>query len=200
MDETVPWAAAHEMKAFIDDRSEAGLVAEGLFLKWRIEGETDWNEIPLAATAPPDTFAATLPAIPGGSTVEYWFEAADSSGRTEHLPRTAPSGWYSFEVEVAVSTPGAEVPPGGFRASAAPNPFRSETVIRPAPSRSGIRGPAVVYSVLGRRVRTLSGQRFSEEWIWNGRDDAGRDVPPGVYFVRLPGGGPQNVIRCVRVR
>ncbi len=51
-------------------------------------------------------------------------------------------------------------------------------------------GPAdlVVYSVAGRRVRTLAhGARAAGEYsfAWDGRDDGGSQAPAGVYYVHL---------------
>ena len=45
-----------------------------------------------------------------------------------------------------------------------------------------------IYDVAGRRVRTLlDGQRTATRHtvVWDGRNDAGDGMPPGVYFVRL---------------
>jgi len=45
-----------------------------------------------------------------------------------------------------------------------------------------------IYSVDGRRVRTLSRGRQdagAHHMIWRGEDDAGRAVAPGVYWARL---------------
>ncbi len=67
-----------------------------------------------------------------------------------------------------------------------PNPFRSESRIR-FEARRGVPYRLTVHDVAGRRVRTLarepgSGAAFR---TWDGRDDAGRRVAAGVYFVRL---------------
>jgi len=199
MDETVPWASSHEMRVFIDDRRGAGLVEGGSFLRWRLQGETEWNDVPLAPTADPDTFAAAVPEVPGGAVVEYWLEASDSSGRVERLPRTAPLGWYAFEVEISVLVRGGEAGPRALRAAAAPSPFRAETTIRLArPARGG--SSAQVYDLLGRRIRALPMAGVSGEWVWNGKDDVGREVPPGVYFIRVREGGSDATIRSVRLR
>jgi len=48
-----------------------------------------------------------------------------------------------------------------------------------------------VYNVAGQRVRTLVNgrQRAGYKAIeWDGRDDAGRRVAPGVYFYRMKAG------------
>ena len=75
---------------------------------------------------------------------------------------------------------------------AAPNPFRSSTMIR---VRSSIAGNLrlAIYDLCGRCVRTLlSGWRVAGEFSigWNGDSDAGRRVASGVYICRFEAGAP----------
>jgi flagellar hook assembly protein FlgD len=45
-----------------------------------------------------------------------------------------------------------------------------------------------VFDVAGRRIRKLeieSARAYSGQVRWDGRDEEGRDVPPGTYFLRL---------------
>ncbi len=71
-----------------------------------------------------------------------------------------------------------------------PNPFRSTTDIAFTLPRTG-HPQAVVVDLLGRTVCNF---RFGERPAgivherWNGRDDQGRSVPPGLYFIRLRDG------------
>ena len=68
-----------------------------------------------------------------------------------------------------------------------PNPFNGETrlsyrLARPSAVRLSI------YSVSGRRVRVVdTGFRTAGTHgaPWDGRDEAGRPVSPGIYFARL---------------
>ncbi|MFB3909010.1 MAG: matrixin family metalloprotease [Candidatus Eisenbacteria bacterium] len=68
-----------------------------------------------------------------------------------------------------------------------PNPFRGETrigfsMLRPGPAR------LEVYDASGRLVRLLVDRELTKESYevaWDGRNDLGRRVAPGVYFYRL---------------
>ncbi|NNE43880.1 MAG: hypothetical protein HKN12_06710 [Gemmatimonadetes bacterium] len=68
-----------------------------------------------------------------------------------------------------------------------PNPFRASTQIRfRVPRESAVR--LTVHDPAGRRVATLiDGRRSAGEHgaLWDGRDDAGRAVASGIYFLRL---------------
>ncbi len=63
-----------------------------------------------------------------------------------------------------------------------PNPFRHETAIRFTLQETKS-AELVIYDVLGRRVRSFQSEPASDgthEIRWDGRDDLGRDLPPGV--------------------
>jgi subtilisin family serine protease len=68
-----------------------------------------------------------------------------------------------------------------------PNPFNPQTTVKFALPHSG-KVELKIYDVRGAAVRTLvSGhlEAGQHEAVWQGRDDAGRRVPSGVYFSRL---------------
>jgi len=85
---------------------------------------------------------------------------------------------------------------------ARPNPFAAETRIEfglPSPSRATLR----VYDVAGRLVKTLAEGSFPAGvrlLIWNGKDDAGRTVRSGIYFLRLEAAGVTRTGRLLRLR
>ena len=68
-----------------------------------------------------------------------------------------------------------------------PNPFNASTVIHlniPETVQLSI----TVYDILGRSVRhLLEGESHPGEITleWDGTDDAGRNLPSGIYFYRL---------------
>ena len=71
------------------------------------------------------------------------------------------------------------------------NPFGSRLVIPYSPAASSPR--ATVHDVGGRAVRRLQGR--AGQIIWDGRDDAGSGVAPGVYWVRTAGAPPVRVVK-----
>jgi hypothetical protein len=117
LDDPVDPAAGYEIVAFIDDRSEAGLIADELRVYHRVSGDLGWEWLHLAPTGDPDTYAAAIPGPATGLAIEYYVAAADQSGRAETLPRTAPDGFYAFTVTdpgltIAVADPPALIAPG----------------------------------------------------------------------------------------
>lgn len=83
-----------------------------------------------------------------------------------------------------------------------PNPFHSSTAIHFVAARSG-RVQIAVYDLLGRSQRTLfdghvpAGER---EVVWDGRDDAGAQAPPGVYLCRVRTDDIVQTTRMILVR
>ncbi len=78
----------------------------------------------------------------------------------------------------------------GRTAWAQPNPFQRETRIFLRPGG----GPAEevsIFDIRGRRVRLLAGGEAADAGVvalrWDGRDEGGRPVAPGVYFFRQAG-------------
>jgi hypothetical protein len=86
--------------------------------------------------------------------------------------------------------------------SARPNPARSSALIRYALPH---RGPVelVIYGVSGQEVKTLVDghvQPGVHSVPWNGRNDSGRSLPEGVYFVRLEAGCQVLTRKLVLIR
>jgi len=157
-----------------------------------------------------------LSALPGGnpSTVDYrWFQ--NVGGTTVEFRQQQSTGdlpanpWTGFDGPEAVafrvdgtSTVGVDAPgaaPGGLMAS--PTPFGSSTSVRFGLARPQ-RIELAIYDVRGARVRTLDrGEHAAgpHQAVWNGRDEAEREVPPGVYLVRLVTEDGRFVRRIVRI-
>ncbi|MBD3161161.1 MAG: hypothetical protein GF346_03170, partial [Candidatus Eisenbacteria bacterium] len=59
-----------------------------------------------------------------------------------------------------------------------------------------------VFDAQGRKVRSLENVPSAAGWrelTWDGRDDAGRTVPNGTYWVRLWVPGETRTVRVVRI-
>ncbi|MCA9727263.1 MAG: hypothetical protein KC729_06235, partial [Candidatus Eisenbacteria bacterium] len=74
--------------------------------------------------------------------------------------------------------------------AASPNPFSPSTVLSFALSNGAAREPIslVVVDAAGRQVRQLVDGSLDAGWhqmAWDGRDDAGRTTPSGLYFAVL---------------
>jgi hypothetical protein len=107
-------------------------------------------------------------------------------------PSSARSNWF-VSTASAGATPGAPntvagVPAETVRIAASPSPFQGETDLRYALPRVPAWVTLSVYDHRGRRVRRLlDGQPSGSEGAvaWDGRDDSGRRLPPGIYVVKL---------------
>lgn len=137
-----------------------------------------------------------------------------------------PAGWYhpnivfgwqnckSLAIGAAVVAQSSSVPDdaiagggaSGFRISAAPNPFRDATVleyeaVQSAGVGSGPAGSLTIHDSGGRRVRSLplDGGTDHPRVEWNGRDDSGRELGSGIYFVRASD-QESEPYRLVRIR
>ncbi len=90
---------------------------------------------------------------------------------------------------------------GSLRLSAGPNPARGSVAIRyhtPATPTARLE----ILDVSGRVVRTLPGERWREGWHeaqWDGRDDAGRPLGGGLYWVRLVLPEESRTVRVVQL-
>ncbi|MBM3286262.1 MAG: WD40 repeat domain-containing protein [Candidatus Eisenbacteria bacterium] len=111
-------------------------------------------------------------------------------------------GGGGFVMAIDVSSPAAVDDLGGTQSfRAAPNPFRESLRIAGAGSLVSI------WSADGRLIRTVRGPRRGERadggWsapaLWDGRDEAGREAPAGVYFIWGAASGAAP-IRVARIR
>jgi len=73
-----------------------------------------------------------------------------------------------------------------------PNPFRGDVTIPVLAAPVGARAAVEIHDVAGRRVRTLALPEDGRPLTWDGRDERGRSVAAGVYFV---GGGAARVVK-----
>ncbi|MEZ4654356.1 MAG: agmatine deiminase family protein [Candidatus Eisenbacteria bacterium] len=151
-----------------------------------------WNVLAMAP-AGGDVYEAVIPAPGSLGDTDYYVQAEDGSGRREGMPRVEPAAWYTFPQSPASAGVG-ELPNAiaSIRPSR-PNPFRDETIFSftlAYPDQVEL----AVFDTQGRLVRSLLVGQVSagpHEVHWDGRDDAGRTLPAGVYRYRLRAAGLQ---------
>ncbi len=84
-----------------------------------------------------------------------------------------------------------------------PNPFSTNTIISFSLPRR-VRVVLKFYDVLGRRVDFIDlgerGPSSSVVYRWDGRNHGGRELSPGVYFVKLEAGGYTDTRKIVLVK
>jgi agmatine deiminase len=186
----------YRVTAYLDDRSETGLVGDSLLVYWRQEGSPAFHAVVMTSTAHPDSYYADIPMRADSVNVEYYVFAKDNSGRRSVRPPVAPAAWYAFNTGgqdlsgvadgKGSGNPRDEQGPGGFRLlQNLPNPFRTVTEIRyQLPVDCHVR--LDVYNVIGEHVATLADERHvagSGLVQWDGAD-----LPAGVYFYTLQAG------------
>jgi hypothetical protein len=108
-------------------------------------------------------------------------------------------------VRVLITPPTASVGglgQGALALQVSPNPSREESVIElQLPATETVR--ITVLDVSGRQVRELYSASLAagrHEFRWDGRDDAGRIIGTGVYFITATAGNERTSIRALRVR
>jgi hypothetical protein len=110
----------------------------------------------------------------------------------------APAAAQARAARSGPATPGADAAAG--RAAVTPNPARAETEITFETSTPGAPLDVAVLDVAGRRVRTLENGEAptgKRKLAWDLRDDQGRRVPSGLYFVKLTQGTRSKFTRVV---
>lgn len=134
----------------------------------------------------------------------YWHVTAQNGAAWER--KAYMSSRFTISATADVAESGSAPPAVPLLHAAAPNPFARATELRlslPATSsadRSTYR--VAIFTPEGRAVRTLRdtlwGPAAREERItWDGRDDQGRPVAGGVYFVALDAGGTRRTTKLV---
>lgn len=130
-----------------------------------------------------DNITDTLYAVSGKTPARYYYRVRGSN---------AAWGWGDkgpLEDVLVTGSGVAENPvvPVTRIAGITPNPTAGSAVIHFTLGRSG-RASIAVYDAAGTLVRTLAagrGPSAVNSLVWDGRDAAGREVPAGVYYVRL---------------
>jgi hypothetical protein len=167
-------------------------------------GETITDSVLMTPAGVPDQYTADIP-DPGVTTdIRYYLRAVNTIGGSATHPSGAPGNAHSFHVDSTVTTAVEKMAPRAVALSPpAPSPSRGAgTSFHFAMPRAGA-ATLALYDVAGRCVRTIvdgtldSGVHVSR---WNGRDESGRTLRPGMYLVRLRANGVQLTQRLTVIR
>lgn len=178
---------------------EAIATRSGILIRWRTDSQSPGVQRILRARDDDLRFAAIAEV------------AVPPSGVREFLDGTVVAARYAYTI--AASQPGVgDVIAGPVYVTArpavldlsppVPNPMRRETTVH-VRAPSGVRCRIAVYDVAGRLVRELartSSTAPARSVSWDGRDTRGTEVAPGVYLLRLEGGGLVVARQVTRVR
>jgi DNA-binding beta-propeller fold protein YncE len=173
--------------------------AEGIRLSWRANVQSDLASFVIdRAKGGSARFIRVAQDLPIEREAQ-WTDANVEEGKA-YLYRV---GGMDVRGEI-VWLPALSIARTGARADlfarAFPNPFREETTLRLHAPANSVR--LEIFDLSGRRIlaRELSGAAGRVDWVWNGRDESGRDVAPGAYPYRVTMGTRRITDRIIRVR
>jgi len=141
--------------------------------------------------------------------VWVWYTVDGAPAGPLFVPEPAPDFWYDLEafdrggrIKFVLAHGGVEEgrgPTAPSDLSAVPNPFRTTTEFRIAmPDQAP--WSLTVFDRTGRAVRSLArSERFAgpADVRWDGRDDQGQRLEPGVYLARLAAGPRNELLKLV---
>jgi hypothetical protein len=166
--------------------------ADGTLLpgKWVADG------LP-ATSAPGDQTAPVVGVGNGGGCFVAWEDARDlaTNGLDIYAQAFTSEG---DKLDVPSGPPPSRLSLGAPR----PNPSRGTSLFTLDIPTSGA-ARIDVMDVAGRRVRSLAAREFAagtREMTFDGLDDAGRALPPGIYRVRARFGGAESSRTIILVR
>jgi hypothetical protein len=177
---------------------------------WDISGWPTITEIPSNAFSPPTDscrglwfdgeYFWTAEAVDGSLGSIYKF---DYSGNIiEQWLEPAFIGWSACVVEITGINDIKDLRHSRQNLhihSIYPNPTRSKTSISFYIPESGL-VKLSVYNIVGQRIATLVNEyqnRGKKSFTWDGFDDKGKRVPPGVYLLKLESGSDINTGRIM---
>ena len=138
-------------------------------------------------------YAEDRTAVPGASYL-YLFDVSTNAN--------AGAAPVRFGPYLATISPALARPVGVF---AYPNPGRGPTGIQlhvaGAPGEQAVTGEAAVYDLTGRRERMIHHGTIARGLTtlsWDGRDQRGDELRPGVYLLRFTAAGSAAIARIVR--
>ncbi|OGC42281.1 hypothetical protein A2Y85_02995 [candidate division WOR-3 bacterium RBG_13_43_14] len=117
-------------------------------------------------------------------------------------------GWHEIETGITEEQK-HDVGAQNAMLTAYPNPFSKQTTIhyelRTRNYEEKDKTPTIrIYDASGRLVKQFTqlpnDQLRNYQINWDGKDDSGRDIPPGVYFVKLQGENLADIDKMIKVK
>ncbi len=153
---------------------------------WRTINEQDRYSLLFDGLAQEFDHILVSPVLAPGARFDIVHVAAEfANGVSDHDPVIASIRVSEPDAQRGEPTPTISPP--------APNPFNATVELRVTGASH-----AHIFDVAGRRVRTVA--VLDGAVTWNGKDDAGRNVPAGVYFVRVSDGVSTRARKVVLMR
>lgn len=162
--------------------ADAGIGVQAIEVRLSTDGGSTFPDLIAALSAPDSQYVWNVPAVLT-SQGRIRVQATDALGTA-----TVDSSDADFAIVAPSDLAGLPAVTRTWLDAVHPNPFNPTASIRYSLVASG-RVRLEIYDARGRLVRTLfdAGQA-GPQWytaVWNGRDNAGRALPGGVYFARL---------------
>ncbi len=151
-----------------------------IMLWWKTSSDYDFEPLEMTTGRSVDYFA-TIPGQDGGTTVNFYIEATDSTGVVETFPEGDPEtiifGVYSHQAIL-------NIPPRAF------NPHAGETFPIEFASQQNDKAILRIYNAEGKLVRTLVNTIIENQtginlYEWDGRDKENNLLPLGLYICFL---------------
>jgi len=133
----------------------------------------------------------------GNPISEGYYEVTGFLASYDNIPLTMNIEYLPADVDNSTMIPSEPM------LSSSPNPFKSMTKISfSIPQNSGV--TLTVYNLKGQKVKKLTEDRYAKgdySVEWDGYDDSGKPVSPGVYFYKLATDGELVAVKkCIILR
>jgi hypothetical protein len=150
-------------------------------------------------------FYGTIPEMDSGTTVYYYYTAADKEGNESRMPRNAPDSVFSFTYMPGYEgiDEGSNTFPVKLAISAYPNPFNSNIKINISNPKGGDCSVRI-FDIAGRLIRNFgqlgANNTGQATLLWDGNSESGGSVPSGVYFIDVVVGQQRKDIRILLIK
>lgn len=178
-------------------------------------GNLEFDELSWQANWITEAIPASYAVGPGESTVvkvyvdtsglasgTYWDTLRIYSNDPNENPYSEPVCLITGIVGIEETEKTSQLPMANTLYHTSPNPFRSATQINYSVANES-KVKLVVYNVLGQQIKTLVNKKLLRghyETTWDAKDDKGRKMSDGIYFVRLESEGFKQTQKVILLK